>query len=428
MSGERARELIARGIESAEAGRRDEAQRLLARALAVGPDVRDMIRAWRRLAQLADHPDERRVFLERMLAADPFDGYARRELGVLNGDLRRENVSDPELTQSPAAASPDDHVSPVSVLCARCGGRTVADAQSRQVRCQHCGHAAPVEPDPEDRAQDVTAALWSGRGHGVPRTATVVACGGCGASFFEGAETLSAACPYCATAYVAAARDTRSVIAPDGIVPFVITASQAEQALEGAGVEGARSSLRGLYAPVWIVTFSGEVDWNGRQRDRSGFGSDRSEEVSGTYTVVEVRTCVPAGRHGPAAWSSSMIEAFEWRSQVPYQPSLLASWPAETYQVSLDAATVTARKAAIALIRSEVREGVDGDVEHLEMHCARVVADAFQLVLVPLWIADIADDGERTTAFVNGQSGALFLPERPGWWHRMSRLFGPSDS
>jgi DNA-directed RNA polymerase subunit RPC12/RpoP len=386
-----------------------------------------MVRAWKSLAELADRADQRRVFLEKMLAADPFDGYARRELAVVNGDLRREDVIDPDRARPQGPTSSDEHASWVSVTCVRCGGRTVADPERGQVRCQHCGHAVSVEHDPEDRAQDVTAALWSARGRAVPRGTAVVACAGCGASFFEGPETVSATCPYCATASVAAAQDTRDLIAPDAIVPFVVTAQEAEQALDRAGVTGPRAGVRGLYAPVWVVTFSGEADWKGRQRDRSAFGSSRSEDVSGTHTVVEVRTCVPAGRHRPEACGSSMIGEFDWRSQVPYQPGLLASWPAETYQVSLDAAIVTARKDAIALIRLEVREGVDGDVEDLEMHCARVVADAFQLILVPLWIADVVQEGKGLPAFVNGQSGAVFLPERPGLWDSVSRLFGRSD-
>jgi hypothetical protein len=301
----------------------------------------------------------------------------------------------------------------------------VADPRHSRLICEHCGHHEPLEDQPRREAQDVGAALWSVKGRLVPRTATVFACGGCGASFLAQSERLSSTCPYCSVVYVASAPVDRDLIEPHGVVPFIVTSGEAERALALAGVTRPHSTLRGLYAPAWLFSFSGEVAWWGSQRDGSGFGSNRREEVSGTYTIVEARTCVPAGRHSPAAFETSMLGEFDWQAIVSYRPELVASWPAETYQISLDEATVAGRRAVMPSLRAEVQEGIDSGIDDLHMSFARVAADSYQLVLVPLWVVEGDPAADAVPLFVNGQSGATYVPEEPGIATWLSGLLRP---
>jgi len=425
VSGDRARELVARGIEAAQLGRRDEARRLLERALASEPAVADMVRAWRCLSEVADSAGEKRMFVEKVLAADPSNGDARRELAILNGTLSRGELIDPDhyLTPPAPAARQDDGG---GLTCRRCGsGRMAAEPETGDLRCGHCGHREVIAADAQNPNRDVTAALWSARGRRTPHTGTVFSCGGCGAAFLMAPDRLSSTCPFCRTAYVAGAADYE-LIEPDGIVPFAVTSVEAERALTHTGVAGPLPGLQRLYVPAWLLSFSGQVDWTGSRRERSAFRSNRLEEVSDTYTVVEAMACVPAGRRFPEAFHTSMLAAYDWASMVPYDARLLADWPAETYQVSLETAAAAGRRAVTPSIRSEVQDGIDDDIEDLRVSLTRIGADSFQLVLVPLWIAGAErEDGESTDLFVNGQSGAAYLPERTGVMDWLSGLFRP---
>src|SRR5687768_9520937 len=90
------RDLLVRGIAAAKAGSRDEARFFLEKFLRQGNGSDARIQAWRYLAAIADDPDEKKEYLGLILASDPLDGLARRDLAVLNGTLDPDQIVDPE--------------------------------------------------------------------------------------------------------------------------------------------------------------------------------------------------------------------------------------------------------------------------------------------------------------------------------------------
>ena len=349
-----------------------------------------------------------------MLAADPSDGYVRRELAILNGHLSRNDLVDPDKFVLRAATG-DSHGRARRFSCLQCGSGMGADPTHADLVCEHCGNREPLDTRPLERHRDVAATLWTAKGRSIPRSTMVFACTGCGAAFLVAAETLSAHCPYCMTAYVVANPESRELIEPDGIVPFAISSEQAHRALEREGADRLLSEIRGVYTPIWIFIFSGEVKWKGMQ-----YG----EATSGTCAVTEVRACVPASSRAAQKLLSSALEEFDFTAVVPYQPGQLADWPAETYQVNLETAALTARSTALPAIRAEVEMQIDANVEDVEMTFSLVAADSFRLVLVPLWLTDLERAGARVPVFVNGQSGVARVPgtATTSWF---SRLFRP---
>jgi len=81
---------------------------------------------------------------------------------------------------------------------------------------------------------------------------------------------------------------------------------------------------------------------------------------------------------------------------------------------------VSAGQVALPEIRVEVESEMDQEIDELAMTFARIGADDFQLVLVPLWFAEVARSDTRARVFVNGQSGVVSLPESPGRWNWLS--------
>jgi hypothetical protein len=80
----------------------------------------------------------------------------------------------------------------------------------------------------------------------------------------------------------------------------------------------------------------------------------RRIRLTGTYTVIDVRARVAASRRASQKLHSAALEEFDFTTMIPYEPGQLADWPAETYEVSLEAAVVTARTIALPAIRAEV--------------------------------------------------------------------------
>ena len=96
---------------------------------------------------------------------------------------------------------------------------------------------------------------------------------------------------------------------------------------------------------------------------------------------------------------------------LPYEPKLLAKYPAELYDIDFDDASLEARGRASEQMRNEQLEFKDKDVE---MNVSTLVIQmSFSLVLMPVWVATLTErDDDLRTALVNGQSGRVAL-EKP---------------
>src|SRR5262245_47071762 len=130
MSDDAGSDLLVRGIAAAKAGSRDEARFFLEKFLRQGNRSDARIQAWRYLAGISDDPDEKKEYLGLILASDPLDGLARRDLAVLNGSLDPGRIVDPESDpRGRIAAPPPSEVPDASAVerltCARCGSSRV---------------------------------------------------------------------------------------------------------------------------------------------------------------------------------------------------------------------------------------------------------------------------------------------------------------
>jgi hypothetical protein len=85
----------------------------------------------------------------------------------------------------------------------------------------------------------------------------------------------------------------------------------------------------------------------------------------------------------------------------------------EVYQVTLEEASLPARRRAIAAIREEAGAELPA-IDHLEMNFGRLGVDRFKLLLLPVWIAQIATPGGPRLAIVNGQTGRAAADLPPG--------------
>jgi hypothetical protein len=99
---------------------------------------------------------------------------------------------------------------------------------------------------------------------------------------------------------------------------------------------------------------------------------------------------------------------FELDSMLPYEPNLLAKYPAELYDIDFDEASLEARGRASEQMREENLSSKDSNVDMTVS--TMVIQMTFSLVLMPVWVATLTErDGDLRTALVNGQSGRVAL-------------------
>ena len=129
MSGE-TRELLVKGVAAARAGDKEEARFYLEWALRTDADFEQQADAWYWLSTATGDPNEKRDFLQNVLAVIPNYPEARRDLAILEGRLRPSQVL-PETRRD---------LSPVQF------GSTVQPEQVRRFKCPRCGAMTVFQP------------------------------------------------------------------------------------------------------------------------------------------------------------------------------------------------------------------------------------------------------------------------------------------
>lgn len=429
MADDAGRDLLVRGIAAAKAKSVDEARFFLEKCLRQRPSLETRVQAWRYLAEIATTPSEQRDYLGRILAFDPTDGLARRALAILDGRLDPADVINPEQVAvqggSPGAVS--GNVPAQRLTCPSCGsGRLAASADGSALVCGHCQFTQPIAAgDGTVDDHDFAATMWTAKGHRREERVLTWSCNSCGAGFLMTPGLQSFTCPFCASVHLSPATTPHELIPAEAIVPFGASQQTADAALRSALGAARFSNPIAAYLPVWSLTFAGTATWRGYEREDEGF--DRhAVEVSGDFTVLDHPAMVAATSLLPDA----PIDNFDLTAMVPYDARQLAGIPAATYDITLDKASVAARRKAIATLRESIAEDVRSSrvVYDLTMQFARLGIDRFKLLLLPFWLSQITHESERRLIFVNGQSGALGEAARTGGlmsW--LTGLFG-SDS
>jgi len=414
FAGDYSRELLRNGIIELKAGNREIARRYLDRALYMSSDHAVMAEAWYWMSRLADDRIEKRKALENCLAIDLQHARARRDLAILDGKLKPDEIVDPDAL--PPGSASQHGVEAKRFMCPKCGGRMTFSPDGQSLVCEYClrsqrlglGHASPKE-------KDFIIAMATARGHERPLAEQVFHCQGCGAEYILPAGQLSVTCAYCGSPHVVQIERSPELLAPDGILPQAFDQRHATDILvdwvEGLKVEPERKveRPRGLYLPLWTFDFGGGIDYTAeRLADETdglpGHGS-RLVRMSDQYPVLLGNIPIPASRK-PSAPFVRLISTFDLRALQPYDPRYLADWPAELYDVSMADASLDAREQVVERFKREL-PNLTAMSRLVSVYSANLTIESFRLILLPVWMTEIWFEGRSGLVLINGQNGAV---------------------
>jgi DNA-directed RNA polymerase subunit RPC12/RpoP len=362
------RSLLVYGVAAIKGNNKKEARSNLNRVLyQTDASIEQKIEAWWWLSQIAEKPDEKKELLQNILQFDPTEPRARREMAVLLGKLKPQDVLGPyddSLPAGTASAGFRAH----RFVCPQCGGRVSYLVSQQEIRCGNCGaplrdpqpaqvHSAIEEQDFYADLPKVRARCWE-----LP-SAQNMKCQGCGATFLVPERNVTASCPYCESPYAIEKVDSARLIRPQGVVTFGI---DEENALERARVyltgrpaflEPNRVYLsppRGVYMPFWTFDLRGELRWKRRCFEKSPEGWEitlipheqgAEEEEIGSFPVNYNDLLIPAVSTLPVELLHRIAD-FDTGEAVPYTIRLMAGWTTEIYQVTMASASVKAHQLA----------------------------------------------------------------------------------
>jgi len=398
------RDLLVRGIAAAKNKDIQEAKFYLEWYLNFDPPEKERIDAYFYLALIHDG-EEKRQFLENILALDPVDARARRELAILNGTLKVEQVIDPD--RLPQESAKQQNVNGDRFICQTCGGRMSFAPDGQTLTCEFCEvQEAKARKEAGVEDSDFFIALATAKGHSAPQNTKLVVCEGCGARFIVPPKDLSWTCPYCESNYVEANLEEQDLVQPTAVIPFQISSKKLVPLLKEWQKEKAKSSgrfelVKGIYLPLWTFDIGGFVSWTVDLYMGGDWVSHRDEK-SVFYDDLQI----PATRKY-AALLPRLFAGFNLRKLVPFETRYLASWMAESYDIIAGNAALLAREEALKRERSLIQALQLYRYNHLNISTARMTVDQYKLVLLPVWVVHYLLNEQHLILLVNGQTGEI---------------------
>lgn len=419
------RDLLVHGIASAKVGEKQLAYKYLERYLYQDPPVKEQIDAMYYLSLVAPTEAEQREWIEKILAMDPTEGRARRQLAILNGELQPENIIDPDRFASQIAEQVE--VQDLErYTCPKCGGKMTFAPDGQSLVCENC-EVDSFRKKSGNRIEESNflIALATGQAQSKPVNTLVSKCSGCGAEFIIPAKQLSWQCPFCESNYAVVHKEERELLLPGAIIPFQSDENQAYQTLIGwwstqqdAG-EGKFEALQGIYLPVWTFDIGGFIDWQLEELENRQWYPQSS-----TKAIFYDDVRISATRKCPQLMNA-LINSFDFKRLVVFDHQYLVNWMAESYDLPAGDAAISARKVALEAERQYLKDVNMKKIRNLEINTGRITVEQYKLVLLPVWSVMLVLGAERYPVMINGQTGKLFSTygeqDKSNWFSKMLR-------
>lgn len=410
-------ELLKAGISAVKAGHLLEGRRILEKAARIKTtDARLYI--W--LSGATEDKAERRVYLEKAVAAEPGNASARRALLLLNEKFDKDRLIPEEEQVKPRRPTlPEDAHSQV-YPCPHCGARLAYQVESGGLGCAHCGFIQMVDRVPAaDRAeQTLDFVLATTRAHRWAEAQQRVVCSQCGALSLLPPGQTADRCAYCASNRVVASAESVELIDPQAIVPFFIAEKQASRLVSAWWTQGLTSpddlagrasilEIHPVYLPFW--TFDGAAEFPYTcQVNLKSVGSDHWVSRTGVVYELFDDILVPGAKSLPPETLAS-IEPFHLKEVVAFQPEFLAGWPAVSYDRTLADASLLARQKVTSTVRCSLPDRIEtgSQKRHIRLGGGQWSAMTYKYIMLPVWVGSYSYRGRRYSLLVNGQTGKV---------------------
>ncbi|HSM24296.1 MAG TPA: hypothetical protein VK856_05480 [Anaerolineaceae bacterium] len=419
------RDLLVHGIASAKVGENQRAYKYLERYLEQGPPLKEQVDAMYYLSLVAPNESEQRDWIDKVLAIDPTEGRARRQLAILNGELAVEKIIDPDRLQKqiPQQVNADELE---RYTCEKCGGRLIFAPDGHTLVCEQCEiNSRRKRTDRNIEEGNFFIAMMTGKGHSHSINTMVSHCSGCGAEFIVPSQQLTWQCPFCESNYTVTQKEEREITLPEALIPFKLTENEGYQRMlswwkgKKEVSTGKFEALQGIYLPMWTFDIGGYIDWQLEISENR-----RWYFQSSTSAIFYDDVIIPATRKCPQLLKS-LFESYDFSDLVPFEQHYLVNWMAETYEVSAGDAAVSARKVALDAEHQYLLDVHPQTIRNLHINTSRMTVEQYKLILVPVWSAMMVLGDERFPVMINGQNGELFTTyrdeEKNNWFLRMVR-------
>jgi DNA-directed RNA polymerase subunit RPC12/RpoP len=268
----------------------------------------------------------------------------------------------------------------------------------------------------------------------------IVRCVSCGAETHLAQDTTAGKCSFCGSGVVAEGQ-SKKAIKPMGLLPFLVTRDQANQAFRrwiaslwfapNALTQTAeRAGIDGAYIPAWTYNAETVTQYVGERGDDYQEMETYTEYVNGqpvTQTRMVTRTrwsgamgtvadrfrdlLVLATQTLPAK-QAQHLQPWDLDKLVPYADEYLSGLACQSYQVDLVAGFESAKGLMAPVIQNSIRANIGGDHQRILSSSTQYGNVKFRHLLLPLWISAYKYNNQVYRFLVNARTGQV-QGERP---------------
>jgi ribosomal protein S27E len=327
------------------------------------------------------------------------------------------------------------------------------------LKCGHCGHteAVPAAAVSAIRSHPLVEFLaLAGDAHLRPLTgqALQVQCTACGSVVAFEPPDVAGSCPFCGANIVNQPKAADPLVAPDAQLPFKVPKEQAQAQVRtwlqtrwfapSALKRLARQEgIAGLYLPFWAYDADTVSRYSGARGEHYYVTETYETTDNQGRSVTETRQVqqtawYPASGQVARAFQDVLIAAsrsvpekelnalapWDLESLSPYEPSYLAGFKAQRYQVELPDGFVEAKSAMANVIDRDVRADIGGDEQRVDAVDTAYFNAVFRHLLLPVWLGAYQFRNKPYQVVVNARTGEV-QGERPySAWKIAFLVFG----
>jgi DNA-directed RNA polymerase subunit RPC12/RpoP len=331
-------------------------------------------------------------------------------------------------------------------LCPACGANMVFNPQNGRLTCSYCGHAQEIRAEGivEEKPYEEFLRVDAMQLQPMATNAMQVGCSSCGAIVnFTPPET-ARDCDFCGAKIVAQPKAADPLIAPEGVLPFCVTTTQASAALKSwiSSRWFAPSKLKdfarpdkisSIYIPYWTYDAFTRTDYDG---ERGEFyyetvyyeenGEQKSRQVqhtnwypaSGAAERQFDDVSVPATKSLPQNYLDA-LEPWNFAELKSYEPAFLSGHKAQTYQIALPEGFERFKEIANNVILSDVCNNIGGDQQRVHNLATDFSRVTFKHLLLPIYAGAYQFGGKTFQIVVNGRTGEV-QGARPYSWLKIA--------
>ncbi|HVF66165.1 MAG TPA: hypothetical protein VM914_00780 [Pyrinomonadaceae bacterium] len=329
--------------------------------------------------------------------------------------------------------------------CPGCGADLQFAPEGGCLTCPYCGRQeqiAPAADSVEERSYEDYLRLHADQMGTLAAGALEVACQTCGATVTFTPPMVAGECDFCGSPIVAQPRDADPIVAPEGVLPFKVTQSQAGDAIRGwlGSLWFAPNALKnmarqegvgGVYIPFWTYDAYTQSDYEGQRGEHYYVTESYTETDAQGNTVTKTRQVQHTNWHNASGtverWLDDILvaatktitparlaalEPWDLGELTAYDPAYLSGYKAQRYQVDLAEGFELAKGTAAPVIESDVRKDIGGDEQRVTRVSTAYSAITFKHLLLPVYVGAYRFNDKVFQIAVNGRTGEV-QGERP---------------